>query len=392
MGPNMFQSVLDEGDLSKDEIVAARARTSIAADKRDIGSVTSLYAVDFDACMKAFLSRRALATFPFDSRDQAEIVTTTLSRFMDYLLQRDVCPEYVEQVLAARSVCRGATDELWCCAQVLRHLPSDFNIACSTLFGGQYSKYYDGVSSWDEGHNLDNSKNFVGFTKELARQIANFGVAAAAPEEVFQAFVSQHVTVRKINAEHEGFEVTAIELVTDATKEFYSTQQSLNFKPVGVVYAKPWANPDAPQEDLNEEERRLREARLQDRKNSPDREPETEYPFLVDEPAISFLRTGMKVEAAVYQLVGVVAGSERDLPLCVFDTVLRVFPSFDTYIEEMELMIGYKPPRPVEGREPVIAEEGPAMADAGASWNAAAGDSDDDHDEDDDHLDVKAES
>ena len=57
VGPNMFQgsTVRDREELDKEQITESLVQTSITADKEDIDTVTSKYAVDFEGCMKGFL-------------------------------------------------------------------------------------------------------------------------------------------------------------------------------------------------------------------------------------------------------------------------------------------------------------------------------------------------
>jgi hypothetical protein len=64
---------------------------------------------------------------------------------MNYLLHHDVCPGYATNVLAARRICNAANAGLWACAETQRWLTDNFNVACSTLCDGSYSRLYGGT-------------------------------------------------------------------------------------------------------------------------------------------------------------------------------------------------------------------------------------------------------
>ncbi|KAK4946827.1 hypothetical protein LTR10_014330 [Elasticomyces elasticus] len=346
-GPNQFQGGQDTEGMDKTQIAQTLTQARISDNKRDLGTETSLYEVDFQGVMKGFLSRRAQDMYGFETREQVSMVTTTLERFMDYLLQHDVCPEYRDDVLATRNLCREAQSELWDVAEATRRLPGDFNIACSTMFGGSYAQGYDGEASWRPE---SEAQAFVGMKPEEARQIIHFGVAGAASEDVYQAYLHaihgdgalEVVSVEK----YIGFEITRIVPPTEDCKQLYTTA-SQHFRPVGCVYAKSWSNPDTPPEDLTEEEKQA-----QSLPTTPD---ETEYVFFMESILQSYLRVGMKVEATVHTL---------NCGIMFFDEVLNVFPTFDEYLVN-ELMLGWKEPRPVKGAFDYVESEDDDECDDG---------------------------
>ncbi|KIX08403.1 uncharacterized protein Z518_03059 [Rhinocladiella mackenziei CBS 650.93] len=333
VGPNNFQGEQDTEDMNKTQIAAAMTQASLTDDKRNLGTETSVYEVDFQSCMKGFLSRRAKNLYGFDTRAQVDTLTTTLERFMDYLLQHDVCPEYRADVLATRNLCREAPAELWDTAEATRRLPGDFNIACSTLFGGSYARYYDGETWW--GPEDAGEAAFVGMKPEEASQIIHFGVAGAATEPVFAAYLAGVNGTKQLEVtsveENVGFEIARVIPPTQGCKEIYTTN-STHFRPVGRVYAKPWKNPDAPPEDLTQ-------AELASTTALAKREPEKEYVFFIESILQAHLHVGMKVEATVRTL---------NCGIMFFDEVLNVFPSFDEYLYN-EMMVGWVDPRPKKG-------------------------------------------
>lgn len=360
-GPNMFQGSQDLAQMDKSTIANILSNASITEEKRNLGTETSTYVVDFLACMKGFLSRQAARLYGFDQREKLDMVTSTLERFMNYLLQHDVCPEYAAEVLKTRNFCRyDANAELWNVAEATRRLPGDFNTACSTLFGGQYAENYDGDTWWGPEQVTDSV--FVGIKPEEANQILHFGVAGAATEEVFAFYleaINGGKTLEIVSVEeHAGLEITRVEPPTSECKELY-THHSNHFRPVGRVYAKPWKNPDAPPEDLTDEEKRQElENGIEDKKNDNNKK-EKEYLFFIESIIQEDLRVGMKLEATVRTL---------NCGLMFFDEFLNLYPSFDTYLPN-EAMAGWKKPRPLKGAFDYVeeGEDAEDQDDGGAS-------------------------
>lgn len=336
--------------MDSDQVAAAMSHVWITDEKKNLDQPNPKYVVDFEGCMRGFLSRNGLFLYGYETKQQVEMLTTTLERFMDYLLQHDVCPEYKAEVLASRNFCRTALDELWSVAQIANRLPGSFNVACSTLFDGMYGRNYDGQTSWEP----EDSKEqvFVGYSSELAMQIMHFGVAGAATEAVYQYYQviadgGARFEIEEI-IEGSGFEVTKIEMPSEECIEMYRSNSD-NFKPVGRMYAKAWQLPDAAPEDLTPAEYEAKETEMakrksqlrEDKNETSTTTPETsgdtptDYVFLVDADILQHFRIGTRVEATIYKL---------NCGIHFFDSVLRWFPSFDIYLAN-ELMLGYKEPR-----------------------------------------------
>jgi hypothetical protein len=348
VGQKVGQGSIDTEGLSKVEIAQALSEVSISEDKRGLDKETSLYEVDFLGCIKSFLSRRTKQVWGLETREQVELICTTIERFLDYLLQHDVCREYNDDILTSRAFCRGAAAELWDAAEALRHLPGDFNIACSTLFDGSYARNYDGKSWW--GKDDEEGPVFVGMQSEEAQQIVKFGVAGAAMENVYLGFLDgvQNHTPLMLDVidvqEHASFEITKIQPPSKQCKQIY-TSHSTQFRPVGRVTAKPWRNPVAPPEDLTDAEKEV-EASSPTAAASP-ATPTAEYVFFVESVLQSMLRVGTKIEATIRTL---------GCGIMFFDEVLDVFPSFDEFILN-EMLIGWKPPKPMKGANDYVSED-----------------------------------
>jgi Argonaute siRNA chaperone (ARC) complex subunit Arb1 len=342
--PKMFQGVTerDAESMDKETLTRAMAQSSLESDFRDIGKESSKWVVDFEGVMKGFLSRRVTFFYPLDAETDVKTITNLLSNFMNYLLHHDVCPEYRQPILAARQACFKASHELWLIRQAQRWLPGDFNIACSTLFDGAYSKRYDGQTSWteDEGE-------FVGQTDEQARQIVKFAVACAGSEEQYQLWyekaMANEMKVTKVRKEI-GLEITEIILPDDETHDFYK-ERTKDFRPIGKIHTKGWKNPSAQPDDLTPEEEALRKEMLSKEKSTTgethqDREAEEdEYEFFVEEAVLQYLFVGMKFQATVRTL---------NCGIYFIDEVFNTYLSFDTFLPN-DRLYGYKNPRYLNG-------------------------------------------
>lgn len=351
VGPNSFQGGQDVENMDKAQIASILSQASATEDKRNLGTETSLYEVDFLGCMKAFMSRRAKNLYGFETQDRVQLLTSTLERFMDYLLQHNVCPEYQSDVLATRNFCREAGSEIWDAAEATRRLPGDFNVACSTLFNGAYARNYDGNTWW--GPTDTEEQVFVGMKPEEASQIVRFGVAGAASEDVYLSFVKcvsggdgvEAITLEVVDTKEQvGFEITKIEPPSKEAVDIYTTQ-SAHFRPVGRVHAKPWKNPDALPEDLTPDE----QAALTSPSSSKPHENgnQVEYVFFVESILQSHLRVGMKLEATIRTL---------NCGIMFFDELLNVYPSFDEFLIN-EMMEGWKRPKPEKGAWDYVDED-----------------------------------
>jgi hypothetical protein len=271
-----------------------------------------------------------LIMFDLGSEEQIKSYVNTIRNFLNYLLLHNVCLEHEEDIYAARRVCTLAEKELWKITQLGRWMPGDFNVACSTIFGGAHK----GTHSPRYKEWLPDGEGLVGMSDKVAKQVVLFGIAAAGTEE--QAFrfhqldpVGKITVVRVYEA---GFEVTEVIYADYETRLFYK-QQSAEFRILGKLKAKPWKNPALPPNDLTEEE----EQSLAATGANPDQPADATYTyeFFVEDAVLRFLFVGMKIEATVREL---------NCGFSYFDTVIAVYPSFHTFLPN-EMMLGWKDPK-----------------------------------------------
>jgi hypothetical protein len=346
VGPNMFQGVSEQDaeSMDKDTLSRAMAQANLSHEFRDIGKEASKWVVDFEGTMKGFLSRRVPFFYALDTEDEVRVITNLLSNFMNYLIHHDVCPEYRESILAARSRCTQAAGELWCVRKAQKWLPGDFNIACSTLFGGAYSQIYDAETSWT----ADAEWEFIGQTDDQARQIVKFAIACAGSEEQYQLWydkaMKNELKVTKTRRDV-GLEITEIILPDEETRTFYR-ERTRDFRPVGKIRTVGWENPSARPDDLTPEEQALRKSMTASNSTTalvrtcgPRQAEEGEYEFFIEEAVLQHLFVGMKIEATV---------STLNCGIYFIDQAFRLYLSFDTFLPN-EMLYGYKQSKYVDG-------------------------------------------
>ena len=260
-----------------------------------------------------------------------------IRNFLNYLLHHDVCPEYNDQINAARATCNLAEKELFECSSAAALMPGDFNKACSAIFGGYYENLYVGDAEWAKGIDFD-----PGMSPEKARKILKTGLAAQGDDKIIDAFKRQTLEKqsRVINAFRTGLEITEIICADQEVLALYKNVPAC--KPLGKLKVKTWYRL-GPQEDLTEEEEALQIPK-----------PVREYDLWVEDELLQYCFVGMKFEATLREL---------SFGVYYFDTLASTHCSFYTVLPN-ELMIGWKehvylPPREknVEGIE-VKAYEG----------------------------------
>lgn len=252
---------------------------------------------------------------------------------MDYLLQQEVCPEYNDEVLQTRNFCRDATEELWNVQQAKSIIPGEFNRACSTLFGGYYSKNFTATQpEWSE--DTQEGPVYVGLTDEEASQIFGLAMSTVASDGVYEKYLeyttdgrNDLAVVRTIT--DEGFEIIKLKPPDQESQHLYLTQAK-DYRPLGQMIAKPWSDPYAAPEDLTEAEVRalrvLREAE------------QDVYVFFIEGELMQYLQHGQKMLATIKQM---------NCGVWFFEECTTLYPSFETYIMN-ELMLSYKAPRTLQ--------------------------------------------
>ena len=261
--------------------------------------------------------------FDVATEKQIKSCTAIIRNFLNYLLHHDVCPEYKDQILAARSTCDLAGKELWACKQASAWLPGDFNTACSTIFGGYYQNMYIGDQEWAKDIDI-----YKGMSTETAKTIFKAGLAAQATDSVFEDFnaKTKEKNLGVTSTIATGLEVMDILKADKDVLGMYAAQKP-SLKPLGKMKARTWYNPTLPEEDLTEEEEVVTAIAPKEVKV---------YELWIEDEVLEKCFVGMKFDVTVREL---------NFGVLYFDTIIGVHCSFYCMLPN-ELMIGWKEPGP----------------------------------------------
>ncbi|PGH26951.1 hypothetical protein AJ80_01335 [Polytolypa hystricis UAMH7299] len=324
VGPKMFggSDPRDLKDMDAEEIRVATAHASIPKDRSE-------WIIDFEAVAKGFFSSVVPWFFDLEKEELVNMTTGTIKNFYNYILYHDVCPEYRENILAARSVCDTANEELWRAREAFSSSPGDFNTACSTLFGGHYFGFYIGT---EEGaKEKSEQQDAIGMPDETARKVTKFAVAGAGSFEQASQFrdLATKNELKGVCVDENGFEIISITEPDSGLRDFYK-EYAPDLQAVGKIRARAWRDPGMPEEDLAPEER-----------NQLQLAKPNEFEFFVEESRLKLCFVGMKVRAAIWEL---------NCGVHYFDRPLATYCSFYTVLPN-DSMIGWKKPRDLRDDE-----------------------------------------
>ncbi|CAG8462526.1 18013_t:CDS:1 [Cetraspora pellucida] len=99
--------------------------------------------VDFTYNVKVYLSSYIMNETGYVKEDAFREAPIVIESFLNYLVRRQVCPEYLEDIQNAIKVAQLAKDELLNCKLLTQDAPGKFNKACSLLFGGELYGRFD---------------------------------------------------------------------------------------------------------------------------------------------------------------------------------------------------------------------------------------------------------
>jgi len=219
-----------------------------------------------------------------------------MRNFYNYIMHHSVCPEYTDSIFAARHICDLADKELYQTHKVLRLLPGNFNIACSTIFGGSYKDTYSGDSSWLDG---DESGIAVGLSSDEATKVFKYGVAALGTDDDFfsgdSEIIQRNLFDHKITKiQHNvGLEVIKIIPADLDHVSLHNTKHGLGKgQALGKLICRPYTTPNFYTTDLP--------TNYID--PSSNEKEDTTYEFWLEQHILDTSFIGMKVEASVATL------------------------------------------------------------------------------------------
>jgi hypothetical protein len=348
-----FTGGLDEDTLEKAtaaEIAAIQATDFIRSGSTNTKfynpSDSENWVVDFTGIVKGFLyvyllpevdmrfmlsrSYQVPRLLPTDTEKDIKTYCNTIRNFLNYVLAHAVCPEYTQDVLAARKICEVAEKELWAIKQIRHRLPGHYNIAASTLYGGRYKGLYIGNQPWATDN--PNFEDFVtvnaGFSEVEADRIFKAAIAFAGTKELYLKAMNGNVHV--VKKEIRCYEVVeAVRPGLKTIQEYANVKDhqgvSGKIKALGFLKLKAWEGPGLDEEDMTDDDE------PECIKAIPESPIES---FWLEDEALQHCFIGMKLELSVHEL---------NIGAKYFDRVEGIYCSFFTVLPN-EKMTHWKEP------------------------------------------------
>ncbi|KAL3427223.1 argonaute siRNA chaperone complex subunit Arb1 [Phlyctema vagabunda] len=295
------------------------------------------WVVDFSGVVAGFFSQNYPDNIGYATTSDVQLACGVVKNFLNYILYHSVCPEFTEDIMSARRICDQAEDELPALTKILSMLPGDYNMAASTLWGGQYENAY-----------FEPSENATWL------QLSRFGMHPKDAERLFNVCIGltgtqdQYLAVMKspprvLQIRKRAFEVVEMERATIQTIEQYAGMKDRHgkagtLKPLGLLKVKPWEGPCLQPEDSTDDgESALLSSEIET--------------FWLDDSILQHCFIGFKMVCTVHEL---------EHGIRYFDSVMGLYCSFFTLLENSK-MKSWKAPvphtRPPPTEDDVDAEE-----------------------------------
>ncbi|KAF2491991.1 hypothetical protein BU16DRAFT_467767 [Lophium mytilinum] len=338
----LAKTELEEYDAS--EIARMMATHHVPWDRAD----PKRWTVDFEGVAKGFLSSYYPQYFSPEIR-QINRTTQVLRSFYNYILLHNVCPEFNDDILAARRICDLADKELPAVYAVGPLLPGTFNTCASALLGGYWTQIHppnqNPDKSWDHASRdsswageIPDATSKQTYRPEAMLAAFKLGVLACGSEAAYNALTTGGQDISTIKAafpvlgsETVGLSVLGTEPPSDDTRALYAAHNKkwshkLQIEPLGKLICDAWAVPDLEEWDLPPH-------LLAEKKKARPRR----FEFWIEESALKLCFANMKIRATVMKL-------EHEIE--VLDEVQLVHCSFYEFLLN-ELQMQAKVPKEV---------------------------------------------
>ncbi|KAF2429016.1 hypothetical protein EJ08DRAFT_650782 [Tothia fuscella] len=259
--PKQFTGGLSREDMENMDTVEIHRATAMdfaGDDKED----ESQWGVEFETVAKAFLSSHFPQAHWDYNTELVELQTRIMTNFYNYLLHHSVCPEYTDDINAAREICALALKELPIIKPMKDLLPGHFNTCVSVFLGGSRASLFSEKSDWTDDVQTTAEIRLPGAE---ARSVVNTGIIALANDTFLDAAGTdgEDGTVNytekltfTASLPGVGLQVDEIVLPTDANREVYYEFDAKNgrkvssLSPLGYLICKPFRIPDFAGQDL----------------------------------------------------------------------------------------------------------------------------------------------
>ncbi|KAI9736434.1 MAG: hypothetical protein M1818_006168 [Claussenomyces sp. TS43310] len=296
------------------------------------------WVIDFEGIVKGFLSHKAPRSLGIDCEKTIEQYCGVIRNFIQYVIAHSVCPEYEDNLRAARNICDLAEKELCAIKRVGEGMPGDFNTAASTLYGGYYEDLCVDELAW-----TTDITEMPGMSKRDAERIFRTAIAHMGSNQQFTAMMDCNQMPRVTEVRVRSFEVVDIILPSNEVKRQFSGTKDVNgytgnIIALGILRVKRWTNPEAEDEDMtDEDEAAPAGGNVVEHANED---------FWLEENVLEACFIGMKFECAVREL---------DIGVKYFDSIMGIYCSFFTFLPN-EMMSEWVVPRPNERPPPMVGD------------------------------------
>ncbi|OTB06492.1 hypothetical protein M426DRAFT_318902 [Hypoxylon sp. CI-4A] len=279
--------------------------------------------VDFEGIVKGFLSRLIPGIYMYDEKAN-HLAADLVKNFLNYVLMHDVCPEYAEDITAARHICDISAPELRLMHELTHALPGTFNAAVVSLFCD------GGIAKCDEDE-------IFGKLVAFRVTVLSSAVSGRIKEQLMSS--NDLTTIHVISTKEETYEV--VDIIKPRQNDIKMVEMHLQKagyagkgKPAGVL--------------------RLRSAIIDYGIENQSRAGEVDFSkreledYLLENDLLVKFDKGVKIRAVVCEL---------SVGLRFIKAVEDIRPSFDLFLPQM-LMDGWKDPVPNERPPPSATNPG----------------------------------
>jgi Argonaute siRNA chaperone (ARC) complex subunit Arb1 len=158
--------------------------------------------------------------FHLDTEAEIKSYINIPRNFLNYLVHHDVCPEYNDDLQAARQTCNRAERELNQQSRGIHNYPGTFNRACSVLWHGYYYDLYS-PEMISTGKLLTTP-----MTEAEAREVFVAAMASQGTDELVDRYAEQNEAGdTKVTREFESvFEVLEMQPPSSGTRDMYASE------------------------------------------------------------------------------------------------------------------------------------------------------------------------
>lgn len=276
-------------------------------------------------------SSYAFRSFDISTEEKTKELCGVIRNFLNYVLRHEVCPEFTENILAAREVCVLAEKEHARILKIQCEFPGPFNHCASSLYGKQ-GKCLTLVSNDSGNSNSRVQRAGRSVEPEIdqgSKWVVRAGLESEGTPAMIEAFNNDAIHIVKTHDER-YIEVVKIERVSAEAAEKYS-YLSIDcgglgkLTALGKIQVKPWTGPGHFTDDMTDDE---------DDQSTGQVEPVLET-FWVEDALLENVFVGLKV---------CVDTAELNIGINIIEAAYSMFCSFYVLLDNEKVIDKWKEP------------------------------------------------